>query len=327
MSLDYKRVADSALLRARHLVPHWLPRGKWGGSGEWKAFNPRRADRTLGSFSVNCRSGQWADFATNNRGGDLISLYAYLYNTSQHDACLVVAQECNESPSNVDYQPAEERDYNRIAHAQSLWDKSYAVNTGNMVTQYLRQRGLEMPIIPDSLRFNHCVKESETGQHFPAMIAKVVDVDGNFIGIHRTYLDKGGSKAKIPSPKKMLGEVSGGAVRLFEAGETLAIAEGIETALAVYELFDVPVWATLSAVGMRRVVLPPTIKQVYVAVDYDANAVGEAAGFELAHRLTKEGRTVRILHPKQRIGLLPEGSKGMDWLDVLTHNGEAHHGA
>ena len=49
------------------LVPH----GRRLGS-EWIARNPTRADRHLGSFKINLRTGRWADFATGDAGGDLI---------------------------------------------------------------------------------------------------------------------------------------------------------------------------------------------------------------------------------------------------------------
>lgn len=38
-----------------------------------------RADSKVGSFSVNVVNGHWADFATDDRGGDLVSLCAYLF--------------------------------------------------------------------------------------------------------------------------------------------------------------------------------------------------------------------------------------------------------
>ena len=49
-------------------------------------LNPNRADRRPGSFSINVRTGRWCDFATGDRGGDPVSLAAYLFNLSQVDA-------------------------------------------------------------------------------------------------------------------------------------------------------------------------------------------------------------------------------------------------
>ncbi|HEV2680937.1 MAG TPA: VapE domain-containing protein [Rhodanobacter sp.] len=69
--------AISASLDAYTVVPQWLPDGKKQGH-EWVARNPNRADRSPGSFSVNMKTGKWADFAAGESGGDLVSLYAYL---------------------------------------------------------------------------------------------------------------------------------------------------------------------------------------------------------------------------------------------------------
>jgi hypothetical protein len=80
--LDFARIAQAALQHAERLVPAWLPGGRRRGR-EWVVRNPRRADAHAGSFSINLRTGQWADFATVDRGGDLISLLAYLEGTGQ----------------------------------------------------------------------------------------------------------------------------------------------------------------------------------------------------------------------------------------------------
>jgi len=60
---------------------------------EWVARNPTRADRHPGSFKVNLRSGRWADFATGDAGGDLISLRAYLDGIRQGEAARRITRE------------------------------------------------------------------------------------------------------------------------------------------------------------------------------------------------------------------------------------------
>jgi hypothetical protein len=62
-----------------------LPGGRREGR-EYVARNPRRADRTAGSFRINLTTGRWADFATDDAGGDPVSLAAYLFDLSQLDA-------------------------------------------------------------------------------------------------------------------------------------------------------------------------------------------------------------------------------------------------
>ena len=56
------------------------------------AKNPTRADRRPGSFKINCRSGQWADFATGDRGGDVVSYVAYITGTAQVEAARRLAE-------------------------------------------------------------------------------------------------------------------------------------------------------------------------------------------------------------------------------------------
>jgi len=80
--VDFKRIADAALSRWNLLLPQWLPGGKVEGH-EYKSLNPTRADNRVGSFSVNVHSGKWADFSTGDKGGDLISLCAYLGSCDQ----------------------------------------------------------------------------------------------------------------------------------------------------------------------------------------------------------------------------------------------------
>ena len=90
--IDYHRTAEHALQFALMLVPSWLPVGQRRGD-EWVALNPTRPDRTLGSFSVNLRTGRWADFSTGDGGGDLISLRAYLDGSTQRQAALALLRE------------------------------------------------------------------------------------------------------------------------------------------------------------------------------------------------------------------------------------------
>ena len=76
--IDFSAIASAALGLAESLLAEWLPSGKRDGH-EWKSVNPTRADRSAGSFSVSLTTGAWGDFATDDRGGDLVSLYAYLF--------------------------------------------------------------------------------------------------------------------------------------------------------------------------------------------------------------------------------------------------------
>ena len=85
------QVINSAAIRVLPIIlKRWLPSGKLVGQ-EWTACNPTRMDRTPGSFKVNISTGRWAEFATGECGGDVISLAAYLSGLGQGAAARQLA--------------------------------------------------------------------------------------------------------------------------------------------------------------------------------------------------------------------------------------------
>ena len=74
----------------REIRRHLLPDGRLVGR-EYIARNPRRADRRPGSFKVNINTGKWADFACDAKGGDVVSLAAYLSGAGQAEAARALA--------------------------------------------------------------------------------------------------------------------------------------------------------------------------------------------------------------------------------------------
>lgn len=86
----FSRINRAALSHLPELLRRWLPDGNRQG-GEWVALNPRRADKCRGSFKVNLVTGRWADWATDARGGDVISLAAFLAGITQGEAALRLA--------------------------------------------------------------------------------------------------------------------------------------------------------------------------------------------------------------------------------------------
>jgi hypothetical protein len=89
-TIDFSSIAAAALRHLPELLHRWLPDGRRQGR-EWVARNPTRTDKSPGSFKVNMRTGRWADFATAEKGGDVISLAAYLFDLTQLEAARKVA--------------------------------------------------------------------------------------------------------------------------------------------------------------------------------------------------------------------------------------------
>jgi CHC2 zinc finger len=89
--VDFGVVNAAARANLPAVLERIMPNGR-RERREYMALNPRRADRHLGSFQVNIQTGKWADFATGDKGGDPISLVAYVENVSQFDAALRLAK-------------------------------------------------------------------------------------------------------------------------------------------------------------------------------------------------------------------------------------------
>jgi len=179
------------------------------------------------------------------------------------------------------------------------WDRSTPHHP--LLKTYLRARGLSIDP-PASLRL------ALWGEQ-PVMLARVEGPQGlvGLVGMHLTLLKPDGSgrlEKKLAAGSKPLG----GAIRLYplEAGKPLALAEGIETGLAVHQATGWPVWACVSAVGLERVQLPAEAHEVVICADHDR--AGLEAANALARRLLTESRKVRLATPPR---------EGMDWLDAV----------
>ena len=89
--IDFDCVNSAALSALPSILDRWLPGGRRQGR-EYVVRNPRRSDRTPGSFSVNTTTGKWGDFSSGDAGGDVVSLAAYLFSLSQPEAARRVAE-------------------------------------------------------------------------------------------------------------------------------------------------------------------------------------------------------------------------------------------
>ncbi len=68
-----------------------LDGGKWQGP-EYLPLNPTRADHKPGSFAINRNSGAWMEGATDDKGGDLVSLAPYVWRLRQIEAAHRLAE-------------------------------------------------------------------------------------------------------------------------------------------------------------------------------------------------------------------------------------------
>ncbi|MFN9585628.1 MAG: hypothetical protein ACK561_10625, partial [Pseudomonadaceae bacterium] len=98
----FAEVKRAALQAIDRVLSHWLPGGKRvDGGKEYTAPNPTRADKRAGSLKVSLAKGTWSDFATGDKGGDLIDLVRYLDGGSEVDACNKLADFLGVTPGTV----------------------------------------------------------------------------------------------------------------------------------------------------------------------------------------------------------------------------------
>ena len=223
--------------------------------------------------------------------------------------------------------PAVEQNPRETALARSKllarWQQS--IHDNGRIAAYFRSRGITIPV-PNSLKLSPALtyyqaNGSPDSFHpigdYPAIIARVESEHHGLVALHRTYLSlETEGKLEVDAPKKLTkpifpGAIMSGAIRLYPpVDSTIGLAEGIETALAVRQATNLPVWSAVSAGGLAGIELHAAIKTVSIWAD--PGEAGQDAAKAAADRLSREGRIVYVCTPNH---------KSHDWLDVLNSDG------
>lgn len=172
---------------------------------------------------------------------------------------------------------------------------------GTLVETYLRHRSIDDLHDVGALRYHpRCYHRPDDGptQMWPAMIASVTDLGGLITGAHRTWLDPSGTgKAPLETPRKAMGSLFGNAVRFGLAHDVMAAGEGIETMLSLrMALPGMSMMAALSAAHLSAILLPETLRRLYIARDIDP--AGNGAVSTLTARATAAGIVSIPLSPR-----------------------------
>jgi hypothetical protein len=213
-----------------------------------------------------------------------------------------------------------EDDQLRIGRAVKIW---YAAvdPRGTLAERYLREyRRLDLPedLAGAVLRFNARTpwRNENTGKiiFVPALIAAFRSIDDNAItAVHRIALNPDGSKID----RRMLGIVHRAAVKLPGIGDgELAIAEGIETALAARQLgVKSPCWALGSCGAISFFPIIPAVRTLRIVGEADD---ASARAIQLCStRWRAAGRRLRLIMP-------PDGAKDLNEILIQeSSNGRA----
>jgi phage/plasmid primase-like uncharacterized protein len=156
------------------------------------------------------------------------------------------------------------------------------------------------------------------------MVAAIRNTEGQLQATHITYLRPDGSrKAHLANPRKIVGPVGGGSIRLRKrsAGGGLIVGEGIESALSAYEAFAGSgrfqhperwgVLAGINAGNLERLPVPDT-RCALIAFDRDKNGIGETSARRLAERWASAGIRVGLLPPPEGCGDWNDHAQGFD---------------
>lgn len=156
----------------------------------------------------------------------------------------------------------------KLAFCRQVWSETRPLQN-TIAMKYLGSRAIVLGSPPAVLRFHPKCPwgyPQERMRYKPAMIALVQNRRGDAIGVHATGLAPDGS---VHDGRLMFGGIAGGAVRLADPTDELAIAEGIETAFSYMDLQARPCWALLSTSQFKAFVPPRGVQRLYAAADMD----------------------------------------------------------
>lgn len=315
-------------------------RGQWPYILEAAGIDPSFLTRKHGPCPICGGKDRFRFDNKENRGtyicnqcgaGNGFQLLKSFHGWSSKEACEFIHRQLHSGPEHIGsilkrtkiiqrYPKKQENLEYKRKQLNDIWIQSQPITLGDSSDRYLKSRGIILQSWPSNLRTHPSLTywhEDEVIGKFPAIIGMIQDQHSKKITVHRTYLCDS-CKADVPEPKKLMppivaGSSLGGAIKLYPPTNdgTLAIAEGIETALAFYIATGFPVWATVSALGMERIILPAKVSNVIIAVDNDYSGTGQKAAAELASRLLQEGRKVRCVMPP---------NVGNDFADLLLED-------
>ncbi len=307
-------IAQHLAGNAEALCRELLPSGRRDGA-EWRCGSVAgEPGKSLGVRLTGAKVGVWSDFAS-GKSGDLLDLIERCLGSDKGEAVLWAKNFlgiCGGSRASLRPPPqhseAPRQDNPNLPLALDIWKKSQPA-AGTPVEAYLRHRGINAPV-PESIRWNPAVRYESSGLVMPCMVAAIQAPDRSIMAIHRTFIrDDGQGKAGVAKPRMMLGNVTGGAVRLAHVGPKMIIGEGIETCLSTQEATGLPAWAVLSASNFKSLILPtlPLAAEVIIAADNDVNKAGLNAAKQAAELWASQGRRVWIAQPP---------TPGMDFNDM-----------
>ncbi|WP_027519234.1 toprim domain-containing protein [Bradyrhizobium sp. WSM1417] len=303
-----RRLAREAEAVCRHYLSNGKRAGRYWVVGDVHN-NPGRSLFVRLQESPKGAAGKWADAATGAHG-DLLDIIRETLALRDFREVAEEARRFLNLPRS-EQKPAPRPIPPAVPPgSQVAASRLFAISSpieGTLAETYLQRRGITRVHHDGSLRFHpRCYYRPDEllpTETWPAMIARVTDLDGRITGVHRTWLDPDGfdgvrlGKAPVDTPRRTMGDLLGNAVRFGVVDNVLAAGEGIETMLSLrYLLPTMPMAAALSANHLSAMALPSSLRRLYIA--RDADAAGDAVLAILSQRAANAGIEAIPLSPR-----------------------------
>ncbi|MDX2277862.1 MAG: toprim domain-containing protein [Hyphomonadaceae bacterium] len=157
----------------------------------------------------------------------------------------------------------------RQVRAVRFWNESRSLRC-TPASAYLKRRHIEAAESAE-LRFHPRMSSVDDRLRRPALVAAIRGSDGVLQGVQATLLTPyGADKARVSTPRRVIGKLLGGAVQLAPARDALIIAEGVESALSAACELEAPAWAALTAYNLSQFAPPESVSCLIAAPDNDA---------------------------------------------------------
>ncbi|MGE0190132.1 MAG: phage/plasmid primase, P4 family [Steroidobacteraceae bacterium] len=271
-----------------------------------------------GSVAVDVagdKAGKWYDHES-GVGGDGLELVCHVMNLRNGAACnwaknwLGIENKpgLNIGISTYRAAPSEQPKNDKAERVADIL-KGCGPIEGTPAECYLKRRGIKaLPLA--------CVQfRPHAYAGYGALVAQATDENGYVLAIQQIYLTDAGEKAPLPVVKRTNKAVEKwaekSAVR-FPGKQPLILAEGVETALSLWQATGQETWACL---GISNIGSAPVTEGTIVTVARDGDLPGSKADGQIKRaiaKLQKRGLTVKVATP-------PEGK---DFNDVLRDEGE-----
>jgi hypothetical protein len=278
-------------------------------------YDPSRADRkgvaryrSRGSLRIDFRQGLFADYEAGEAGGvfDFIAretgeppiewLRRNHFEAPEPAARTSRRREEDHGAGRREL-TAEDRD--RIELVWSIWEAARPIDGIPEVAGYLASRRLSLT---DTSQFRFHPKtawrqaEGEPLQHRACLLVAFRNLDTDEItGLSRILVDEPERWPK--TQRKMRGVIGRAAAKLMPVTDTLAVAEGVETAVAANMLGYGPAWALGSAGAVATLPVLPQIQRLILLEENNdpSRAAVECCG----RRWLRAGRAVSRVLPDQ----------------------------